>query len=140
MVQFDKSPAPEEADEILHKAVIVWLASIHPSGRPHVVPVWFQWDSVDMIILSQPGAQKIRNLRHDPRVSIAVDDSEEGHFPVVFNGEASLEPCMIDKDRLRSYVDKYSDLLAEMGWSAEQMLADYSQAIRIRPHKFVEIS
>jgi PPOX class probable F420-dependent enzyme len=140
VVLFDQSPTPAEADEILCSAVIVWLVSVHPSGRPHIVPVWFHWDGADMIILTQPGAQKVKNLQHDPRVSIAVDNSDEGHSPVVFEGMGTLESHMIDQDRLQSYLEKYAGLLANMDWSGERMLAHYSQAIRVTPHKFLTIT
>jgi pyridoxamine 5'-phosphate oxidase family protein len=52
------------------------LVTIGPDGAPQIHPVTFVVDSgygsVDIISVRE--SQKYRNVRHDPRVSLSVDD------------------------------------------------------------------
>ncbi|KAA0083415.1 PPOX class F420-dependent oxidoreductase [Mycolicibacterium sp. P9-64] len=52
------------------------LVTIGPDGAPQIHPVTFMVDSgqgsVDIISVRE--SQKYRNVRHDPRVSLSVDD------------------------------------------------------------------
>ena len=50
----------------------VWLSSMRPDGRPHVVPAWFSWDGSVFDLFSKPHAQKVRNVREHPAVMLAI--------------------------------------------------------------------
>lgn len=65
----------------------VWLASPRSDGSPHVTPVWFVWDGRAFWICTSTGNVKARNLRRDPRLSLALED---GDHPVVAEGAAVL--------------------------------------------------
>jgi PPOX class probable F420-dependent enzyme len=140
MVQLDESPSPERAQDFLRARKIVWLATIHPSGRPHIAPVWFLWDQNAVTIVSQPDAQKVRNLQANPSCSIAVDDSENGHQPVAFDGVASLEPGALPGYIRDRYIEKYGEMLEAMNWTPEQLFEAYSQVILITPTRFLKIT
>jgi PPOX class probable F420-dependent enzyme len=116
---------------------IAWLASVRPDGRPHLVPVWFHWDGKELLILSQPDTQKIRNLRHDPRVTISLDDSDTGRDVVLLEGQAALTTVGDRPAAIAAYLDKYARLLADMEWLPERYVEEYSQAIMIRPTRFI---
>ena len=64
----------------------VWLATVRPDGRPHLVPIWFvvaeggQW-----YVCTAPGSVKARNLHRNPKVALALED---GSNPYVIEGEA----------------------------------------------------
>ena len=64
-------PRPSILDALEHEPV-VWLSTTRPDGGPHVVPLWFVWDGRSIVAFSKPHAQKVRNLRADPRVMVAV--------------------------------------------------------------------
>ncbi|HSJ51191.1 MAG TPA: pyridoxamine 5'-phosphate oxidase family protein, partial [Actinomycetota bacterium] len=59
------------------------LATVRPDGSPHVVPLVFalEGDVVWLIIDEKPkrdrALQRLRNVRHDPRVSLLVDRYDE---------------------------------------------------------------
>lgn len=51
------------------------LATVRADGSPHVAPVWFLLEDDGAIIFNTgAGTAKGRNLRRDPRASMAVDD------------------------------------------------------------------
>ena len=60
-------------------------------GRPHLVPVWFLWDGETLLIFSEPEKQKVRNLRANGQVSLALRawvDLAANYF-YVFNPEGT---------------------------------------------------
>ena len=50
------------------------LATINPDGSPQTSVVWVGRDGDELVISSQAGRRKERNIRRDPRVSISVYD------------------------------------------------------------------
>ena len=65
----------------------IWLASIRPTGRPHLVPLWFVWAGGCIYLCVASNSVKMRNLATNPAVSLAL---ESGNAPVVIEGRATL--------------------------------------------------
>ena len=130
--QLDASdPKQAHTAERLRADEILWLVSVRPNGRPHMAPVWFLWEEETILIFSKPENQKIRNLRQNPAVTVALDGTDRGDDVTVLDGVAALLDDPDVTTTLAAYASKYSDLLADMGWTAETMAKEYSQAIRI---------
>ena len=124
---------PEQAHtaERLRTDEILWLATVRPDGRPHLIPVWFLWEGESILIFSKPANQKIRNLRQNPAVTVSLDTTDRGNDVIVLEGTAELVNDPGTTATLPAYASKYADLLADMQWTAEDMAREYSQAIRI---------
>ena len=120
----------------LRDDLIVWLATVRPDGRPHLVPVWFLWDGETILIFSQPN-QKLRNLRANPHVVLSLDDSDTGEDVVTIEGVAELLPRGSVTAELAPYAEKYAAKLRAMGWTPQQMAQSYTEPIRITPTKFL---
>src|ERR1700733_212299 len=76
----------EEARARLDAARYYFLTTLHTSGRPHTRPVLAVWTGEALYTTSTGTAQKGRNLRADPRCSIAVM-ADDMH--IVVEGTAS---------------------------------------------------
>jgi len=126
-------------DHRLRNNVMIWLSTVRVDGRPHIAAVWFLWDGNHILIFSQDN-QKVRNLRQNPRVALAVDDTRGGDDVITIEGMAELVDDLAIKPTLPAYVEKYADHLQAMGLTAEQMSKSYSHAIRITPTKFHTVS
>jgi len=124
-------PDQAHAAERLRSATILWLASVRPDERPHLVPVWFLWEGATILIFSKPKNQKIRNLRQNPAVTVSLDDTDEGDDVVVLEGVAELVSDSTVTTALPAYVEKYARLIADLGLTPETMAEEYSQPIRI---------
>jgi PPOX class probable F420-dependent enzyme len=124
-------------DERLRNDPIIWLSTVRPDGRPHSVAVWFLWTGADFLIFSIPENQKIRNIRHEKRVFLALDDTREGDDIITIEGVAELIDDPFVNVALPAYAQKYDRLLKDMGRTAETMAKRYSQAIRITPTRFL---
>ena len=130
-------PKHAHIDRRLRTEPIIWLGSVRPDGRPHLVPVWFLWDGTTITIYSQPKAQKIRNLQANPHITLALEALDEGGDIAIFGGEATL-PDIGDKTTLlAAYAAKYSAGIAELGMNPESMAASYSQPIQVAPGRLI---
>jgi Pyridoxamine 5'-phosphate oxidase len=69
----DVTPLPwEEARARIDAARFYFLTTLHPSGRPHTRPVLAVWAGGVLCTTSTRTAQKGRNLRANPRCSVAI--------------------------------------------------------------------
>ena len=124
--------------ERLRSNIAAWLVTVRQDGRPHIVVVWFLWDepSNSILIFSKPGQQKLKNIRTNPQVSLAIDDSDDGDDPIIVEGQAELIDDPNLRPTLSAYVAKYGDLMKAINlYPPEKMAAEYSQCIRITPAK-----
>ncbi len=63
-----------------------FLATLQPDGSPHVTPMWIDHEG-DMILMNTAmGGIKQRNVTRDPRVSIAIVDSNNPYDRIVMHG------------------------------------------------------
>ena len=53
-------------------APCAWLTTLRRDGSPHTTPVWFLLLHETFWITSSTVNVKVRNLEHDPRVSLAL--------------------------------------------------------------------
>ena len=135
-------------EQRLRNDPLVWLITVRPDGRPHVVPVWFFWDGETFLICSHPNSQKLRNLRQNSHVILALDGAGNlGYDLVVVEGTAELlnETSLSLSKAYPAFAEKYAALLQsileaglenqDLDWQA--LVADYSQPIRVTPTRFV---
>lgn len=62
-----------------------WLATVWPTGRPHVTPVWGVWHDDALWFSCSRRSRKARNLEVNPAAVATTDDPTN---PVVVEGEA----------------------------------------------------
>jgi PPOX class probable F420-dependent enzyme len=68
----------DELRDFLAEHKIVSVATIGPSGRPHLVPLWYVLeDGGELIGWTFAKSQKARNLERDPRATLQVEDGVE---------------------------------------------------------------
>ncbi len=83
----DVRPLPwEEARARIDAARFYFLTTVHTSGRPHTRPVLAVWTGEALCTTSTRTAQKGRNLKSDPRCSVAII-ADDMH--IVVEGTAS---------------------------------------------------
>jgi PPOX class probable F420-dependent enzyme len=67
---------PEKYVDLLQKKTFANLGTLMPDGSPQVTPVWFEYDGQHILVNSAKGRVKDKNMRRDPRVSLAISDPE----------------------------------------------------------------
>jgi len=66
------------------------LATVNADGSPQTSVVWVGRDGDELIISSQAGRRKERNIRRDPRVSISILDRDDPLQYVEVRGVATV--------------------------------------------------
>jgi PPOX class probable F420-dependent enzyme len=66
----------DEVVEFLQQQRVVNIATVGPTGMPHVVAMWYALVDDAIWFETKAKSQKIQNLRRDPRISCLV---EAGH-------------------------------------------------------------
>lgn len=132
-MRLDLTTVPDRAiDRRLREDPVVWLTTVTPDGKPHTVPIWFWWDGATLLMFSEPGTKKVRNLRANPHVAIALETRDEGEEVAFFDGVAELLPQPTRELMGPAYAAKYAHLFPRIDSSPEKMAAQFSQPIRVR--------
>jgi len=124
-------------EERLRTEPTVWLSSIRPDGRPHVVPVWFTWDGATFDLYSKPNAQKVRNVRAHPEVMLAVGRPDAEWDVELIEGTASVVDEPTSTHVTDQLFDKYAALMARAELDRSTFVDTYSQPVHITPTRFV---
>jgi PPOX class probable F420-dependent enzyme len=115
----------------------VWLSSMRPDGRPHVVPAWFSWDGSVFDLFSKPHAQKVRNVREHPAVMLAIGQpGAEWDVELVEGTAAVLDRPTAEVVPPRMF-EKYAELMARAQLDRTTFVGTYSQPVRITPTRFL---
>ena len=117
----------------LEREPVLWLSTVGPDGAPHVVPTWFVWDGTDIILVSKPGARKVRNLSVDPRVMVALGDADDDFDVGMLRARARLEASPTPPELPPGFAAKYADRIAGLGLTVAQFAATYAAVVRITP-------
>ena len=127
-----KSEFGQYVERRLKNETVIWLTTVTPHGVAQPNPVWFYWDEKVIIMYSQPGAFRIRNIRHNPIVALNLKGADlYGNHAVVLHGEAQMRPDYHQPHP--GYMEKYAKYLPELNVTFEQLAADYSVEIVINP-------
>ncbi|MEV0742029.1 PPOX class F420-dependent oxidoreductase [Streptomyces sp. NPDC050549] len=68
------------------------VATLRPDGAPQTSVVWIKREGDTVVFSSLQDRQKVRNLRHDPRVSLSVFDLANPYASVEIRGTAEVLP------------------------------------------------
>ena len=80
------SVIPEKYQDLFQKKAFASLATLMPDGKPQVTPVWIDFDGKHLLVNSAKGRVKDRNMRRDPRVSLALIDPDNPYRHVAVQG------------------------------------------------------
>lgn len=68
------------------------VATLGPDGAPQNSVVWIKREGDTVLFSSLQDRQKVRNLRHDPRVSLSVFDLANPYASAEIRGTAEILP------------------------------------------------
>ncbi|WP_174529236.1 PPOX class F420-dependent oxidoreductase [Micromonospora maritima] len=65
---------PDDLLDLLRGPGICFLTTLMPDGAPQITETWVDTDGKYIVINTVEGFQKVRNVRRDPRVALAIAD------------------------------------------------------------------
>jgi general stress protein 26 len=78
--------------ELLQKPLTARLATIDKNGYPHVVPLWFDMDGDDVIIVSDRNTRKIDYIALNPKGCLQLGGDAEAGVGYLLKGDLIVEP------------------------------------------------
>src|SRR4051812_48260843 len=101
----------EEVAAFLEERMVMQCATVGADGRPHMVPLWFVPDGLELRGWTYAKSQKAKNLERDARATIGIEDGVQYHElrRVMFECDVEVER---DADRVAEYgvalVERYA--------------------------------
>jgi PPOX class probable F420-dependent enzyme len=126
----------ERVEARLRGNLMAWLTTVRPDGQPVSVPVWFLLrEDESILVYSQPGKEKLRNIVRNPKVSFGLDVTDIGRNIVRIEGIARQAAGQPPANREPAYLAKYTERIAAMFGTPERFAELFSAALIITPAK-----
>src|SRR5271165_1907456 len=104
---------PENYKDLFDKPAFGSFTTLMPDGSPQTTPVWVDYENGDLWVNTAVGRQKDKNMKRDPRVSVAVIDPDNPYRFLEIRGkvrEATEDGAVSHIDKMaKKYLgkDKY---------------------------------
>ncbi|HEY6424874.1 MAG TPA: pyridoxamine 5'-phosphate oxidase family protein [Pseudonocardiaceae bacterium] len=115
----------------------VWLGTVRPDRRLHHVPVAFAWSDPLVLIFSMANTVKLRNIEHNPAVSLSLNAAQGGNDVVIEDGQASCLAATAPEvvSLTPTFERKYAALLAETTF--DEWRSTFSQPVLVTVTRIV---
>ncbi len=81
----------DELAAFLNEAPVARLSSLNPDGTIHLAAVYFKYHDGELLIGTQAMTRKVRNIKHNPKVTLLIDNQAPPWKGVLIYGEAELD-------------------------------------------------
>ena len=80
---------PFEFQDLLEEKTkaLLYLATVMPDGSPQVTPVWFNTDGEYILVNTNEGRAKDRNMNARPKVAMTIQDPNDPYRYLGIRGE-----------------------------------------------------
>jgi PPOX class probable F420-dependent enzyme len=123
-----------DVEEFLALPNVAALATIRPEGRPHVVPVWYEWDGREFTISSFRDTQKVKNIAGKGFAALSIFTGALPYLQVTAEGPARVGSAIDNVWRERVAV-RYLGETAGRAYARDTMDLD-AVAVMLRPLKW----
>ena len=80
----------DQLDELTREPLLAVLSTVNPDGTPQATPLWHHYDGESLIVTCFARRIKVRNIRHNPEVSLVVVDTASNGQGLVVRGAAEV--------------------------------------------------
>ena len=121
-------------DDFIKKQKILRLATIDAKGIPHIVPVWYSYNSGKFYVGTNTRTKKAKNLKKNKRIAFCIDEGirSPNIYGIMETGIANL---IVEKNKVSRIAKKillrYFRTLENK--SAQEILDDTNCIIEITP-------
>jgi PPOX class probable F420-dependent enzyme len=64
----------QEVRDFVAAKMVMQCATLGPNGRPHMVPLWYVPEGVELVGWTYAKSQKSKNLERDPRATVGIEE------------------------------------------------------------------
>jgi PPOX class probable F420-dependent enzyme len=98
----------DEVRAFLERKLVMQCATVGPRGMPHVVPLWYVPEGLELRAWTYAKSQKARNLERDPRATVALEDGVQYH-----ELRGVMLECAVELERATERVAEFADVLVD---------------------------
>jgi hypothetical protein len=98
----------DEVRGFVAEQMVMQCATPGPRGLPHLVPLWYVPDGIELTGWTYAKSQKAQNLGRDPRATIGIEDGVQYH-----ELRGVMFECDVDMERDAEQVEAYGLRLFE---------------------------
>jgi len=124
---------PADYQDLFEKQTFAHVGTILPSGVPHITPVWvdYEADAERLLVNTERGRQKERNVRRNPAVGVSMLDPENPYRSLSVVGEVAA----ITTDGAREHIDELSRRYVDSDY--QNPIETERIILRIRPERLL---
>jgi PPOX class probable F420-dependent enzyme len=108
----------EELRAFLEEQMVMQCATAGPRGLPHMVPLWYVPEGMELVGWTYAKSQKARNLERDPRATVGIDDGVQYHelrgVMLECDVEVERDPSEVEQHGLKLFARYAGDLSPEI--------------------------
>ncbi len=86
----------------------LYLATIMPDGSPQVTPVWFNTEGEHILVNTNEGRTKDRNMRERPRVALVLQKPSEPYRYLQIRGRVAERSTQGADEHINTLALKYT--------------------------------
>ncbi|WP_226481212.1 PPOX class F420-dependent oxidoreductase [Natrinema amylolyticum] len=103
---------PDDFHDLFEKETFAHVATLTEDGLPHVTPVWIDYDEDDdrLLVNTERGRQKERNVRNDPRVGVSMTDPDDPYRFLSVIGEVEELTTEGAREHIDELARRYQDV------------------------------
>ena len=113
---------PSSARRLLEDRAYGHLVTRNPDGSPQTSMLWFDVEADELLCNTVDGRVKVRNMRHDPRVIVSVQDRDNPLSYLLVHGRVTA----ITADGAEEHIEKIGQRFTAPG--EQQLLAQFRVA------------
>jgi len=92
---------------LLDRPIVASLATVLPSGQPQVQPVWCAYDGRDVLVNTEKGRVKYRNLHERRRVTLLLINPDDVYHWLEIRGRVVEETESGAREQLDQLAKRY---------------------------------
>lgn len=100
---------PPEYLDLFEKPTFAHVTTMTPDGKPHATPVWIDYDAdIDRVLVNtERGRRKERNVAKDPRIAVSMVDPENPYRFLSVTGEVTEVTTEGAREHIDALTERY---------------------------------
>jgi len=130
----------DEVRAFLGEQMVMQCSTMGPRGLPHMVPLWYVPEGMELVGWTYAKSQKARNLERDPRATVGIEDGVQYHElrGVMLECDVQMER---DPERVEQFgLSLFARYAGDLGPEIREMVAAQAQkrvGLRFVPSRVV---
>jgi PPOX class probable F420-dependent enzyme len=127
----------DELRAFLDEQLVMTVGTVGPSGRPHLMPLWYVPHGTTLSGWTYAKSQKTKNLERDPRATVQVEDGVQYQDLRGVMMECDVE---LDRDAKAYGLELFTRYSGELDFEVEELVekqASKRVGLRFTPTRIV---